>query len=430
MLILGLATTSWAQAPLSLDAAVERARTQNPAAKAAALAEREAGDRATQASAGYWPRVDLVESWQRGNAPVFVFSSLLSQREFTEANFAIDVLNHPDAFDNFRTAVTIEQPIFDAATRAAVRAARIGREIAATRRLTVDQEISVRVTRAYAQVIAAAAARGSAEAAAATANSDRELAGNRRDAGLVTDADVLQLDVHVSRTREQEIRAAADEQVARAQLNRLMGEPLDARFTLDPTTARPPIDLTSIEALEAEAVDARPELKLAAQQERLASTTADAARAAFLPQVSAQGGWEFNGGHWSSRETSWVVGAVVRLNLFDGFARSARLSEARVQVARREAETEEAVAAARLDVRSAAARLEAARASEAVSRAAAAQAIESRRIIRDRYEAGLADVTSLLRAAEAVIQTEAQQVAAQAAVLTETAALEWALGRR
>jgi outer membrane protein TolC len=279
-------------------------------------------------------------------------------------------------------------------------------------------------------VIAAAAARRSSEAAAETARADRELAGNRRDAGLATDADVLQLDVHVSATREREIRAVADEQVARAQLNRLMGDPLDTAFTLDPAAALAPIDTSDLAALEAEALDARPDLTLAAQQERMAASGVQAARAAFLPQVSAQAGWEFNGGRWTSRESSWVVGAVVRINLFDGFAKRARLAEARDRAERRALETEDAIAAARLDVRSAVARLQAARASEAVGRAAVAQAIESRRIIRDRYEAGLADVTSLLRASESVIQAETQQVAAHAAVITETAALERALGRR
>jgi outer membrane protein TolC len=64
-----------------------------------------------------------------------------------------------------------------------------------------------------------------------------------------------------------------------------------------------------------------------------------------------------------------------------------------------------------------------------VGRDAVAQARESRRIIRDRYEAGLTDVTSLLRSAEAMAQAEAQQIAAQVAVLTQTAALQRALGR-
>lgn len=426
----GAASPALAQAPLSLDEAVERARTKNPTARAAAVSEREAAHRVDQARAGYLPRVDVAESWQRGNQPVFVFSSLLSQRQFTAANFAIDSLNRPEAVGNFRTALTVEQPIFDGATRASLSAARIGREMAAEGRAAVDQGLAADVAAAYARVIMAAAARQSAEAAAASARADRELAGARRDAGLVTDADVLQLDVHVSRTREQEIRAVSDEQVARAQLNQLMGEPLDSVFTLDPAAALTLIDTADVSALEAEAIGNRPDLKVAAMQERLAGAAVSAARAAFLPQVSAQAGWEINGGTWSSRESSWVVGAVARINLFRGFADRARVAEAREQVSRRKLETEQALAAARLDVRTAVARLEAARASDAVGRAAVAQAAESRRIIRDRYEAGLADVTSLLRAAEAVVQAEAQQVAAQAAVLTGTAALERALGRR
>jgi outer membrane protein TolC len=146
--------------------------------------------------------------------------------------------------------------------------------------------------------------------------------------------------------------------------------------------------------------------------------------------VAAQGGWEFNGGAWNSRTSSWVVGAVTRINVFHGFADKARLAEAREQMTRRALEREKAETAARLDVHTAIARLDAARASEAVGRAAVAQARESRRIVRDRYEAGLTDVASLLRASEAVAQAETQQMAAQVAVLTETAALERALGRR
>jgi outer membrane protein len=429
-LAFGVAVPASGQAPLSLDQAVERALARNPGTGVVAAAEREAGHRVTQARSGYLPRVDLVESWQRGNQPVFVFSSLLSQRLFTEANFAIASLNHPAAIDNFKTAVALEQPIFNGTTRGSLAAAETARELAATTRTAVDQQLASAAVGAYARVLVAAAAVRSATEAGVRATADRELAGNRRDAGLATDADVLQLDVHVSRTREQQIRAAADERVARAQLNQVMGEPLDAMFILDPAAALAGIALTDPAALENEAVQSRPDLKIATLQERFAAAAVTSARAAFLPQVSVQAGWEANGGSWDSRASSWVVGAVARINLFHGFADKARLAEAREQVTRRALETEQAVTATRLEVRTAIARLEAARASEAVSRAAVAQAQESRRIIRDRYEAGLSDVTSLLRANETLVQAEAQQVSAQAEVLTETAALARALGRR
>ena len=93
---LGLAAPAAAQTPLTLTEAIARARAQNPDAGSTAAAEREAAQRVTQARAGYLPKVDVVESWQRGNQPVFVFSSLLAQRQFTAADFALGALNHPE----------------------------------------------------------------------------------------------------------------------------------------------------------------------------------------------------------------------------------------------------------------------------------------------------------------------------------------------
>jgi outer membrane protein TolC len=426
---LGLAAPAVAQIPLTVTEAIARARAHNPDAGASAAAEREAAQRLTQVRAGYLPRVDVAESWQRGNQPVFVFSSLLAQRQFTAADFALNALNHPDAVDNFRTAVMIEQSLFDGATRASVAAAGISRNMAATARTMVDHDLAASVTSAYGRVLVATAASQSAAAAVEAARADRALAGTRRDAGLVTDADVLQIDVYLARTREQQIRAAADERIARAQLNQLMGEPLGEVFALELYLATAAIDAANLASLEEEAVKNRPDVKLAALQEQLAGAAQTAARAAFLPQVAAQGGWEFNGGAWNSRSSSWVVGAVARINVFHGFADKARLAEAREQAARRALERVKADTAARLDVHMAVARLDAARASEAVGRAGVDQARESRRIIRDRYEAGLTDVASLLRAVEAVAQAETQQTTAQVAVITETAALERTLGR-
>lgn len=428
--LLSMTGVAAAQTPLTLQDALARARAQNPEAAGTRAAEREAEHRVTQARAGYLPRVDVVESWQRGNQPVFVFGSLLGQRQFTAADFALEALNHPDATDNFRTALMVEQSLFNGATTAGLAAAEVGRDMAAARRSMVGSALAADVTAAYGRALAAAAMRRAAAGAVEAAGADRELAANRRDAGLVTDADVLQTDVHVSRARERQIHAAAQDHIARLRLNELMGEPLDAVFVLEDAAAGPSVDPGALATLEEEALAHRPDVRLAALEEQLAATARTAARAAFLPQVAVQGGWELNGGTWTSRESSWAVGLVARVNVFNGLSDRARLAEAREQATRRTFEREKTQTAVRLDVRVALARLEAARASEVVGRAAVEQARESQRIIRDRYEAGLTDVASLLRAADAVAQADAQQIAAQATILIETAALERTLGRQ
>lgn len=419
-----------AQAPLTLSDAIARARLRSPDAGSSAAAAREAAERVTQARAAFLPRVDLTESWQRSDQPVFVFSSLLSQRRFTMANFAIDALNHPDAIDNFRTAIVAEQPLLNAPSHSALGAAEIGQQIADARRAQVAQDLAVAVTAAFGRALTAIEARKTAAAALESARADRELASNRRDAGLVTDADVLALDVFAARAQEQEIRATAEERTARAELNALIGEPLAVVFALDPHAVAATIDTADLVTLETEALGHRPEVLIATLEERLGATTVDGARAAYLPSVSAQGGWEFNGGTWTDRSSSWMVGALARVNLFRGFADKARLAEAREHVIRLGQQRRKAEDNARVDVYGAAARLDAARASVAVGRAAAAQARESRRIVRDRYDTGLADVTALLRATESVVQAEAQQASAEIGVLIATAALERALGRQ
>ena len=418
-----------AQSPLSLSEAIARAKARNPDAGSAAAAEREATERVTQARGGYFPKVDVAESWQRGNNPVFVFGALLAQRQFTAADFALDALNHPNATDNFRTAVSVEQSVFDPTTAANVRAASIGRHLAATGKHLVDQDLTAAVTDAFGRVLVAAATARSSAAAVETARADSEMAGNRRDAGRVTDADVLQVDLYLARTLEHQVQATSDERIARARLNQLIGEPLNAMFSLDLTPPAIAIDTTNPARLEEEALKNRPEVVLAMQQEQLAAATVDAAQAAFLPQVAAQGGWELNGGAWNSRASSWVAGAVVRINLFHGLADKARLAEAREQARRRAIEKGKAETMARLDVQIALARLEAARASEAVGRAATDRARESRRIIRDRYESGLTDAAVLLRSADEVQQADAQQIGARVNVLTATATLLRAIGR-
>ena len=156
----------------------------------------------------------------------------------------------------------------------------------------------------------------------------------------------------------------------------------------------------------------------------------DAARAAFLPRVTLQAGWEANGGGWQVPASSWVVGAAGHINLFRGFADRARVAEARERQSQLAIERQKTEVAVRLDVRVAVARLAAAREAEAVGRTAAAQARESHRIIRDRYEGGLADVSALLRAAEMVHESDARQAAARVDVVVAAAEVNRAMGRR
>ena len=417
-----------AQTPLTLEDAIKRAQGDTPDARALASSIEEANARIQRARSGFWPRVDLTETVQRGNQPVYVFSSLLSQRRFTAANFAIPALNHPDPVTNTRTAVTFEQPIYNAGlARLGVEAATLGRDMATATRDTARQDLGLRAAQAFVRVLQLEATVRATEAAVAAAESDRQRARARREVGLVTEADVLAVDVHLADMRQRQIAATGDLEVGRIQLAEAVGLPLTASVVpVRPGLLPPPSDG---DPLVREALTRHPQLLQANLDLQLAENKRDTARAAFLPTVGVQGGWEFNGETLGAQQSSWVIGAEVRVNVFRGFADTARMTEAGHAQARATAERERVERRIEVDVRGALAQLATARAREEAGRAALTQARESQRIIRDRYEGGLATVTDVLRAAEAVLQAESRATTAETDVILQTVALDRALGR-
>jgi outer membrane protein TolC len=428
LLIVSVGSPAFAQDALSLQQAVARARSANPSARAAAAGVEASNARVAESRASWWPRVDASETVQRGNLPVYAFSTLLSQRRFSEADFAIATLNHPDPLTNHRAAVTVQHALFDSGRGVGTRTARLASDIARETERSVGHDIAAGAAAAFAAALAADSEVRAARAAVDAAEEDLRRAAERRDAGLATDADVLEMRVHLARSRAALIDGESGSAVAQAALDEVMGEPLDRRYVLVA-----PADAGSqrldLESLERDAIASHPDLRRAELEARTAGVEQAGARAALLPQVGWQAGYEWNGDSFGTRAGGWIVGADVRLNLFKGFADRARIAAGTASVKRAEADRAAALARVRLVGRSAATRLDSARARVEVAATAVEQAREGQRIVRDRYENGMAGIGDVLRAAQAVLEAERLQAGAHAAVITESARLDRAVGR-
>jgi outer membrane protein TolC len=328
---------SGAQEPLTLERAVQAALMQNASLRAARAGVDEAAARSAEARSGFFPRFSLTESWQRGDEPVFVFSSLLSARQFTANNFAIDALNHPSPTGFFRMGVGVEQLLFDGGRqRSAARAAALRQTVAEASTSEAAAALAVTTTQAFGRVMTSEAARRAAEAGVAAAREDLARAERRRDAGLATDADVLALAVHLAELRQRAIQADGETAAARAELNRLMGNPIDATawaLVLPDVTADATAD-ADVTSLLAEADAARPELKRAVASERIAATARQQARSALIPQVAAQAAVDVAGTRFADRASSWIVGGELRWTFSAGGAELAAMRAAGCRVDR------------------------------------------------------------------------------------------------
>jgi outer membrane protein TolC len=131
------------------------------------------------------------------------------------------------------------------------------------------------------------------------------------------------------------------------------------------------------------------------------------------PTVTLHGAFEADRQRFVNRGGgNWLAMVSVRWNLFNGNADKAKIAEAGHWLERANAEAARANSAVRLQVRRAYADLRAAQQRIEVARASVAEAEESLRITQNRYEAGMANVTDLLRNETAVLASRTRYLAA------------------
>ncbi len=404
LLLAATAIPAWSQETLSIQQAIDRALKNNGAIEAERHSTAAAAARLREAEGARLPHVSYTESWTRSNNQVFVFGSLLAQKQFSAANFDIGALNEPPFINNFQSLVTLDQTIYDFGRRQSdIHAAELGRDIAGQAQRKTEIQVIGDTIRAYYGILAGQAAVNAAHQTVRSAEADLERSQNRKSAGFITDADVLSLKVHLAAMREVEIRAQAAVDAARAGLNQEMGDPLDAQFQFTSRMEQVKDSAGVGTEAEQEAPRQRPEVRQAELGVQIADAQTKAARAALLPEFFFRAGFEADRQRFVTRGgANWLASAGMRWNLFSGNSDRARITETTSEAASRRAMAKYAASGAQVETRRAVLDLRAADQRVQVASDTIAMAEESLRIIKNRYEGGLTDVTELIRAETAL----------------------------
>ncbi len=426
-----LAAPVLAQEPLSLKEAVRLALTHNQAIAAASAGANAARQRVNEARSGWLPRLNYSESMVRSDNPVFVFSSLLTQHQFTADNFQLGPLNRPDALDNFQSLLSVDQVLYDGGrTQNAVRTARLAHQMSGEEGRRAQMQVLAGAARAYYGVLLAQASLTAAEEALRSADADLQRAESVRSAGMSTDVDVLSIRVHRAQVEEQRINRAADLDVARAALNDALGLPLDTPHGLTTRLEAFQAPDLSLTEYESGAMAGRPEAREVKLAASLAQSQVGSAHSALLPQVGVRAVLEADRQNFLDRGgANWLAAVSLQWNVFNGFGDRARIQAATQDLRRAEAEQQRAGSGIRLEVRRAYADLRAAGQRIQVADAAVAEAQESLRITQNRYTAGLANVTDLLRTETALLESRTRYLAAVHDQRVAAVGLELAAGR-
>jgi outer membrane protein TolC len=200
------------------------------------------------------------------------------------------------------------------------------------------------------------------------------------------------------------IAAQGELDLAWAQLRVAIGAPNLDRSKLQPIE---PKDFPQ-SALDQEfetAAKTRPDLAALGQAQSAQAMALSAARLNYGPRVSAYGNWEDDRGVDSGGH-NWVAGVQIGIDILP-FGKRAQLAHETAAKARVDALVNSYQQNVRLQVSQAHIQRQTAKQSLDTAKAAIDQATEGLRILKNRYSAGLATITDLLRAEDAERQAQA-----------------------
>jgi len=392
----------FAQALLELPQAVSIALEKNPARKMALADSQIAHAQVSLAQSGFFPRVGFGETASIGTDPVYAFGTRLRQGRFTAADFALNNLNHPAPIGDFTSRIGGQWNLFDTfAKNYQLRGAKLMEQSSIKQLGRADQEVVFHVIDSYYEIAVARKQVEVAEQMVKTARAMLDSSSARVEAGSAVEADALSARVNLASRQQELIRAKSAEQLALTQFETALGVTFTPGQQPAATLKEQTISAAPLEESEARALEQRPDLQAIAAQVGAQQNGVKAAKAAYGPRLDVFGSWQAdNVSMFANGSNSWVTGAELHIDLFSR-DREARLSMEKATLSRAEAAQKMAQDNIRLDVRKAWLDHDASRQMLDVSRASVQQAEDSLRMMRDRYDSGLATITDLLRAEDA-----------------------------
>lgn len=415
--------------PLTLRQAVALALKEAPERRAAMLDVEDAQVNGRLAKSALLPAVFFTETATRGNDPVYVFGTRLRQQHFTEPDFALNQLNRPTPIGDFATRFSGDWTAFDSwKTEFAIRSAGKEEKSAQLTGLRTDQEIVHRVVIRYEGVLIAGKQLAVAQHQVATAQALLDSSRTRVTAGLAVDSDELSAAANLSARQQEQIAAEGDLAIAWAELERVEGASIPDSQRQIPELAPAHFEAPALGGAISTALRERPDRKSLDQQRSASRESVREARSSFAPRLHAFGNWEEDRGSFGgSGGNNWTVGMELNVDILPFAKRQqlqrARIAEERVRVSGLAAEEQ-----IRLEVtRAWYAQQTAARMLD-VARASLTQTDESLRILRNRYSAGLATMTDLLRGEDAQRENEANYWTAVSRSKIAWSDLEFAMG--
>lgn len=337
---------------------------------------------------------------------------------------------YPDVPDNLLSRIDLQWPIYSGGrTDALERAARADADAAREEVGIARADLRLEVARAYWAVVTARAAVAVLDQAVTRAESHVGDVRQRFEAGLVAPNETASADAQLARTRMLLIEARNQRAASLAELERLVGG--DSRTPFEPgSSLEDGLAATAPGPADGHA-DRQALLSRVASAEQLRAAAAGTRR----PTVAVVGGVDYARPNpkifprADRADEAWDVGVRVTWSLWDGGRAAADVAQATAATLAAHERLAEFESRRQLDVRVRELEIESGRAAVDAATAGIRAAIEARRVVTERYRAGVIAQGEVLDAELALMQAELDRTRALAGVRLAEARLMRVRGR-
>lgn len=396
---------------LTVKDAISRALEKNHLVRAAGHEVTAARQMSIIANSRYYPVISLEETLAASNAPTQTFMMKLDQARFSQDDFKINNLNHPSTWQDFKTTLQLQQPLYVPSLSPLARIAAKEAEKSELGLESARQDTAFQVFSLYLEARKSEAQLKAADKAVADALENMRLATVRTAAGVGLRSDELRARTHLSMVEQQLITARNNLTLAKLRLAITIGWPEDKGFEVPTESENTFAKLLSDDTTKL-ALETRADLKQYQTEIEKSEAAVKLANSEYLPSLAAFASYQLNSkdAPFGIDNDAWIAGATLKWRLFDGFRRGAERSRA---VAARSAAREmfdNKANEVRYQSKESLLRREEAGKRLEVARHALVDAEETVRLITKRYENSLATMLELLDAQTVLNQSRANLV--------------------
>lgn len=343
----------------------------------------------------FLPQISASATYVATSDPLNVFGFKLKQSVVTPSDFNPTLLNDPKRYDNYSTKIEFKQPIINLDGIWGRGSAKDALRAAEQKEVRTHQYVAFDVKSKYYELVLARQSLDVINTSLEAARANREQAKNYFEQGMIKQSEYLFAHVRLLELESRKTEAENSVRNAESALKFVIGYKDDVVIIPSDTLS---LAVSRTDSVDIDAINEyRSDMQAMQYGVDATGGMVTMNQFKFLPSLNAFGSYEWNDRKLFGKSgPSWMVGAMVKWDLFTGFDQIGEIQKAEAKHRSAITELEKARTKNRNDIETTLRNLESAKQRVALSQEAVQQASENFRILSDRYANGMEKTSDLL----------------------------------